>query len=298
MNRFILLLAGAIAFSLQSFALVSTWDFTNPDNSTLYEGENAKHIDEADSTWGVMSPGTTYVITPSGFKEPPGPGEGAGVTVSSFRFVIRGTPDAVVTVMFNMSDAFSSEVTNDSLLFTNWVYNLDWPGVCPHCEGGPIYGDSLRLPIFSGGTTTLFIAATVAVPTEAIAGKYSAEITASYESTPGTTTDTLVKRTVEVIQVQDASDEDTHPLQFRLNQNYPNPFNPATNITFSLPHSGEVKLKIYDLLGRELATLVNEKKEPGEYSVQWNAENVPSGVYYYRIITVDFVETRKMVLVR
>ncbi len=88
------------------------------------------------------------------------------------------------------------------------------------------------------------------------------------------------------------------PLQFSLMHNYPNPFNPSTQITFSVLKATDVTLKVYDILGREVAVLVNERKQAGEYNVTWNAEGVPSGVYFYRIVAGDFIETKKMVVVR
>ena len=92
--------------------------------------------------------------------------------------------------------------------------------------------------------------------------------------------------------------EITIPTEFVLFQNYPNPFNPSTQITYSLPKATNVTLKIYDLLGQEIAILVNERKQDGEYKVTWNAEGVPSGVYIYRIVAGEFVETKKMVMMK
>ena len=86
--------------------------------------------------------------------------------------------------------------------------------------------------------------------------------------------------------------------EFSLYQNYPNPFNPTTNIRFDLPKSGSVKLVVFDALGREVATLVNEKLAPGTYEVDWNASQYPSGVYFYKLIAGDYVETKKMLLVK
>ena len=83
-----------------------------------------------------------------------------------------------------------------------------------------------------------------------------------------------------------------------LEQNYPNPFNPSTQINYSIPKATNVTLKVYDVLGREIATLVNERKQSGAYKVTWNAEGVPTGVYFYRIVAGEFIETKKMVLIR
>jgi hypothetical protein len=90
----------------------------------------------------------------------------------------------------------------------------------------------------------------------------------------------------------------TQPIHYDLSQNYPNPFNPSTQITYSIPKATDVTLKVYDVLGREIAVLVNERKQPGEYKVTWNAEGVPSGVYFYRIVAGEFVETKKMMVRR
>jgi len=88
------------------------------------------------------------------------------------------------------------------------------------------------------------------------------------------------------------------PTSYNLEQNYPNPFNPMTNIKFQMPNSGFVQLKIFNLLGQEVATLVNEKLQPGTYKVDWDATNYPSGVYYYKLIAGDYAETKKMVLIK
>jgi hypothetical protein len=92
--------------------------------------------------------------------------------------------------------------------------------------------------------------------------------------------------------------QSTLPSNSHLSQNYPNPFNPLTQLTYSIPKATNVTLKVYDMLGREITTLVNERKEVGEYKVSWNVEGVPSGVYFYRIVAGEFVETKKMVVVR
>ena len=86
-----------------------------------------------------------------------------------------------------------------------------------------------------------------------------------------------------------------HPSLF---QNYPNPFNPSTEIRFSLPNQSHVSLKIFDLLGREIAVLANEVLEAGDHSVKWNAADAPSGIYFYRLEAGKFVETKKMILLK
>jgi hypothetical protein len=88
------------------------------------------------------------------------------------------------------------------------------------------------------------------------------------------------------------------PSIFALRQNYPNPFNPSTSISYSVPTQSYVIVAIFDLLGREVRRLVQDVKQPSEYSVTWDASNVPSGVYFYRLVAGGFVETKKMVLMR
>jgi hypothetical protein len=88
------------------------------------------------------------------------------------------------------------------------------------------------------------------------------------------------------------------PTSFALNQNYPNPFNPTTQIAFDLANATHVELTIYNVLGQEVKTLVNRDMEAGSHSVEWDASNVSSGVYFYRIQAGDFNQTKKMMLLK
>lgn len=88
------------------------------------------------------------------------------------------------------------------------------------------------------------------------------------------------------------------PKSHSLFQNYPNPFNPATTIGFELPIASNVKLSVFDLLGREVVTLVNEKKEAGTYSVVWDAKQVSSGIYFYTVQAGEFRYAKRMVLIK
>ncbi len=88
------------------------------------------------------------------------------------------------------------------------------------------------------------------------------------------------------------------PQTYSLEQNYPNPFNPSTNIRFSIPRVSNVTLKVYDGLGREVATLVNKRMKPGHYDIIWNAEAMASGVYFYRIQAGSFIQARKLLLLK
>jgi len=88
------------------------------------------------------------------------------------------------------------------------------------------------------------------------------------------------------------------PEVFALSQNYPNPFNPSTTIRYALPQSAKVKLTIYDLLGREITTLVDEEQSAGWKEVEWNAKIISSGMYIYALTAGTFRETKKMILIR
>jgi len=88
------------------------------------------------------------------------------------------------------------------------------------------------------------------------------------------------------------------PDKFKLFQNYPNPFNPTTNIKYQITNTSFVTLKVYDILGREAATLVNEKLQPGSYEVSFDGSNFSSGIYFYKLQAGNFTETRKMLMVK
>jgi hypothetical protein len=103
------------------------------------------------------------------------------------------------------------------------------------------------------------------------------------------------------IQWPGATAVDEHiikPIDYSLSQNYPNPFNPSTTVNYSLPQTGLVKLTLYNILGEEVKTLVNDVKEKGNYSVNLNASELTSGIYIYRIEAGSFIQTRKMTLLK
>lgn len=85
---------------------------------------------------------------------------------------------------------------------------------------------------------------------------------------------------------------------YDLSQNYPNPFNPSTKINYALPTDGQVSIKIFDMSGKEVMSLVNEVKTAGYYSVNFNASNLSSGIYFYSLSAADFTATKKMMLVK
>ncbi len=99
-----------------------------------------------------------------------------------------------------------------------------------------------------------------------------------------------------VVSVQ--QNEIETPAYFSLSQNYPNPFNPVTKIRFDIPKSSYTSIKIYNTLGKEISTLVNEELKAGKYEASWDATSYPSGIYFYKLISEDYAETKKMILIK
>jgi hypothetical protein len=93
-------------------------------------------------------------------------------------------------------------------------------------------------------------------------------------------------------------ENDLRAASFSLNQNYPNPFNPSTTISYSIPKTGMVTLKVYDVLGREVQTLVNQMQTNGNYKVSFNASSLPSGIYFYNLTSNSFTQVKKMILIK
>jgi hypothetical protein len=100
------------------------------------------------------------------------------------------------------------------------------------------------------------------------------------------------------ISIVGINDKSRYPLIFNLKQNYPNPFNPTTKIKYSIASRQFVVLKVFNVLGQEIETLVNAEKPAGNYQVEFNAANLPSGVYFYRIKAGSFNQVRKMLLIK
>jgi hypothetical protein len=105
----------------------------------------------------------------------------------------------------------------------------------------------------------------------------------------------LVRPLSEVAAVAESR---TLARSWALHQNYPNPFNPGTTITYQLSAIHHASLKVYDVLGREVATLVNEVQQPGVHTVTWVASNQSSGIYFYRLVAGPFAQTKKSILMK
>jgi hypothetical protein len=88
------------------------------------------------------------------------------------------------------------------------------------------------------------------------------------------------------------------PAEFSISQNYPNPFNPTTNIEFDISTLSNVKIIVYDMLGKQISVLYNDQLTPGRYKVLWNASHMPSGTYIYKITADNYTEIKKMILIK
>lgn len=117
-----------------------------------------------------------------------------------------------------------------------------------------------------------------------------------YIFTKGSTGQLFKRQYTEIIGIQKISSE--IPSKYKLEQNYPNPFNAITNIKYQITKNGNVSLKIFDILGNQITTLVNETQSPGMYQVNWNAGSLSSGVYFYRLQTGNFTDTKRMILIK
>ena len=99
-------------------------------------------------------------------------------------------------------------------------------------------------------------------------------------------------------KIGNASQNPTISLEYNLDQNYPNPFNPYTKIKYSIPEMSKVSLTLFNLLGEEVTTLVNEEKTAGNYTVEFIASSLPSGVYFYQLKAGEYTSVKKMILLK
>jgi len=162
------------------------------------------------------------------------------------------------------------------------------------------------LPSDSGGFITLMLGITTVIPSQAPSGDYSAPVYMNlqycgfYGKRNRTSLRTLevASYTVTVVGASSLLDAVAAPREYSLGQNYPNPFNPSTVIRYTLPRESDVQLRIFDVLGRDVTTLVDGRKPAGEYTIRWDAVSVPGGLYFYRVVAGSWSGTKKMLLVR
>ncbi len=172
---------------------------------------------------------------------------------------------------------------------TNWLYGVSFTD----SDNGTAVGrNGTILRTTNGGTTWT---SQTSGTTEQLEG---VSFTDSYNGTAVGLNGKILRTTNGGVTFVEEEEIDEIPTEFLLSQNYPNPFNPSTKIRYSVPQSSSVVIKVFDILGNEIETLVNEEKSVGTYELNWNAENLPSGVYFYRLQAGSFVETKKMVLMK
>jgi len=127
---------------------------------------------------------------------------------------------------------------------------------------------------------------------------YSNTATLGTSPSPDANDPIWVSANILIVNVENENNSDIKPTNFSLSQNYPNPFNPVTSIKYSVSSMENVTLKVYDILGNEVVTLVNENKSAGNYDVEFDASKLSSGVYFYRLKAGSFIQTKKMVLLK
>ena len=182
--------------------------------------------------------------------------------------------------------------------------------MCIEYKGSGSYADST-----SYTWTEVFIDRTPSRPTGVTTGPHNGDywfVTAGAKDANGATElllpnlnlydatipSVLIIKAKKTVPLSSKKKEAELPESYNLSQNYPNPFNPSTNIEFSVPKETYISLKIYNVLGQEVSTLVNETKEAGSYIATFNANNLPSGIYYYTIKAGNYIASKKMMLIK
>jgi WD40 repeat protein len=153
----------------------------------------------------------------------------------------------------------------------------------------------VNVPWYAANSQGSFFAASVSDDGQTVIGTGKAVHARAFGS-GGMLFNLFIDTTENIIGVH--NNHGSIPDNYSLSQNYPNPFNPSTTIDYQLPVSGFVKISVFDVLGQEVKTLVNEYKQAGSYNVRFDASELPSGVYFYKITSNDFTSTKKLTLIK
>jgi hypothetical protein len=198
----------------------------------------------------------------------------------------------------NPSNFLFQTVPSDSLRQTGQSITVSWykssdPLTSPLTYIMHFFGPSVDTTFSTTDTTATFYPGNIQPSSSYVLTGY---VTNGYDTTA--TSNSIFFPTASIVtEVEEASTR--VPMSYALYQNYPNPFNPQTTISYSLPRASTVTLKVYDLMGREIAVLMqNERKAPGNYEISFDASDISSGVYFYKLQTERFIETKQMVLVK
>lgn len=205
---------------------------------------------------------------------------------------VHGTTGTFYFPPVNIWEVFDSVVTSENYFRMFGIYNLSEDSLVP-----PLLTNELRTHII-----TLRFAIAPGTPSQLVT------IDATYDSIGGPFELGLTDGLTEfrpALQVGYISigrvgvDEKTEmPAHFELSQNYPNPFNARTTIRYNLGRESDVSIDVFDILGRQVEALISERQEAGPHQVTWDAENCPSGIYFYKLNSGEATETRRMLLVR
>jgi hypothetical protein len=236
-------------------------------------------------------------------------------TYNENRFGIRFTPLEYPATVYrvkaftnNGNSPINVSIRADSLGFPGEVLTNEYPATSYQTGGVDSFIVTIPgtdPPTISSGSFHVVLSYLPTSPgAPGIGGDYtqpidlrSAFYTATNGWTPMTNVDLIVRAFITGQPNAVGNGKDL-PTEFALHQNYPNPFNPATKIRYELPERGQVSLKVFDVLGREVVTLVNEEKDPGSHSAVWNARDAASGVYFYRLQAGSFTDVKKLLLLR
>lgn len=217
--------------------------------------------------------------------------------------IIDSTMFQVIELKSGRHELFRQESQDLSSLF-NYYSGVLWNSTIPYQRGVP---DSVRVyryhSVDSTSTATFYFPSYLSEQLRVTAQKQIgfASISIGEWCVPACGMDVRYQLLSQVIAEVHGDHLGNIPLKFSLSQNYPNPFNPSTEVRFEIPPSkadNNVSLIVFDILGREVVTLVNERKHAGAYALSWDARMLPSGVYFYRLSSGPFVSVKKMVLLR
>jgi len=203
--------------------------------------------------------------------------------------VVHGSADSIIKSHGVVKNTTSSTITLNISIINRYVSpGWDSIGICDWhlCYGAGTY--NITSSIVPGVFETLY----VYFYPNGIQGNGHCTVSINYQSTTINQDFAVQTDPLGITQISSIIKE------FSLGQNYPNPFNPATKINFSIPKSDHISLRVYDILGREVKILVNESLTPGEYEIDFDGKGLSSGMYYYSLRAGEYVDVKKMVLVK
>jgi len=291
--------------NLHVIAIINSVDSTSEDSILLYDDGSHNDSLANDGVWGnMMMPalvenefittvkmvdedsGTYFILNDMAHFTSIGPVEFEGYTIFSsdtipnpgdrikFKFMLRN--HGQITTATNITTILISLDTLSTVI----------GAVTP--EYGDIVAGSVSL-----GNKNQYIKFS-AICLDSVYAQFKLDISSNDNLFWSDTFSVFVHRDTTGIKLLDQN----FPNEFSLNQNYPNPFNPITNIEFSIPKTEFVTLKIYNLLGQKVSTLVSEKMKPGKYTYTWDAERLATGIYFYKLEAGEKTQIKKMILMK